>query len=573
MSKPLNVSELKSSSPKELLKRYPKLEPFKTAAQPSTQTMAVAPAPPPTSGLEPYSGEWTQREAKHLVNRTLFGANREKISHALDQGLEASVTELLADYNLPEPPLNTLAEFSVPIGETWVDAHLEDVSQVVTRAVSLYSWTNGLILNQSFSIREKMTLFWHDHFSTQSDVIEDPRFIYKHISLLRENALGNYKELCKKITVDPAMLRFLNGNQNFNVAPNENYARELLELFSIGKGPQAGPGDYTNYTEDDIAAAARVLTGWIDLGFGSLTPGEEIGSAFFDIAHDLEPKQFSERFNNTIINNQGEDEYSALIDMIFQQDACASFICRKLYRFFVHYIIDDSVETNMIQPMADILIANDYDITPVLEALFKSAHFYDAEVVGCMIKNPLDFILGMLNQFDVQISDEDVVQQYATWTGLAFAIPLLQMDYYNPPSVAGWQAYYQAPTYYRKWINSVTLPIRMVIAPALIFEGLDIEGETIFIDTLEFVNSMPEPSDVNELITDVTDFLYARPATASQKIYLKQFLLQGLPDFEWNVEYTNYLDDPEDEDLTNSVRNKTNLFLYGCLTLPEAFVA
>ena len=147
------------------------------------------------------------------------------------------------------------------------------------------------------------------------------------------------------------------------------------------------------------------------------------------------------------------------------------------------------------------------------------------------------------------------------------------MDYYNPPSVAGWQAYYQAPQYYRKWINSVTLPIRMIIPPALIFDGLTIEGETIFIDTLDFVNNMPEPSDVNLLIEDVTNIIYARPATDDQKFYLKQFLLQGLPDFEWNIEYTNYLDDPENEDLVNSVRNKTNLFLYGCLTLPEALVA
>lgn len=570
MSKPLRLEELHSVSPIELKKRFPNIDNFKPHKPASP---LPSPAPPPETGLEPYVGEWTQREAKHLVNRALFGANKSNIELTISNGLNTSVDNLLTDIVLPPPPINTTGEFNVPLGETWVNAPLTDVEQLTTRSSSLRSWTNGLILNQEYTIREKMTLFWHNHFAIQGSIVDDPRFIYNHMTLLRENALGNFREFVKKITVDPSMLRFLNGNQNFNTAPNENYARELLELFSIGKGPLVGPGDYTNYTEDDIAAAARALTGWIDAGFGSQTEGEEITANFFVEGHDIEPKQFSERFNNTVINNQTDEEYIALVDMIFQQDECARFICRKLYRFFVHYIIDDSVEINMIQPMADILIANDYEIKPVLEALFKSTHFYDNEVIGCMIKNPLDFILGMMNQFDVSISDEDVIQQYETWLGLAYAIPLLQMDYYNPPSVAGWQAYYQAPQFYRKWINSVTLPIRMVIAPALIFGGLDIQGETIFIDTLDFVNNLPEPSDVNILITDATDFLYARPATTEQKVYLKQFLLQGLPDFEWNVEYTNYLDDPENEDLVNSVRNKTNLFLYGCLTLPEAFLA
>ena len=569
MSKPLTLEELKNSSPEDFKKRIPSLRKF-----PSPPKAPVAsPAPPPETGMEPYTSQWTQREAKHLINRVLFGANKENIDLTISQGMDSSVELLLADYDIPSPPLNTTGDFNVPIGETWVDAHLESIDQINNRAVSLFSWTVGLLVNQDYSIREKMTLFWHNHFVVQGEVVQDPRLVYKHVTLLRENGLGNFREFVKAITIDPAMLRYLNGNQNFNIAPNENYARELLELFTIGKGPLVGPGDYTNYTEDDIAATARVLTGWVDLGFGSLTPDEEVTSEFFDVGHDDQPKQFSNRFNDAVINNQGASEYSALIDMIFQQDECARHICRKLYRFFVNYIIDDSVESNMIQPMAVILIANDYEVKPVLEALFKSAHFYDSEVVGCMIKNPIDSIMGLLNQFNVQISDVDLVQQYGTWLGLSFATPLLQMDYFNPPSVAGWQAYYQAPLFYRKWINSVTLPIRMIIPPALIFDGLDIEGETIFIDTLSFVNTMPEPSDVNILIDDVTNFLFARPATIAQKIYLKLYLLQGLPDFEWNVEYTNYLDDPDNPDLLESIRNKTNLFLYGCLTLPESLLA
>ncbi len=234
MSKPLTIEDLKNSSPKELLKRFPKIKKFKAPAE---NAIPASPAPPPETGLEPYVGEWTQREAKHLINRILFGANKENIDLTIANGLDASVASLLADYDLPEPPINTTAEFNVPIGETWVNSPLVDIEQLNDRVISLFSWTKGLIVNQEYSIREKMTLFWHNHFVVQGDIVEDTRFIYHHFTLLRENALGNFKEFCKKITTDPSMLRYLNGNQNFNVAPNENYARELLELFTIGKGP------------------------------------------------------------------------------------------------------------------------------------------------------------------------------------------------------------------------------------------------------------------------------------------------------------------------------------------------
>ncbi|MBK9745017.1 MAG: DUF1800 family protein [Saprospiraceae bacterium] len=119
------------------------------------------------------------------------------------------------------------------------------------------------MLKGDANIREKMTMFWHNHFVTAD--INDPRYNYIYISLLRKNALGNFKQLTKDITIDPAMLNYLNGRDNTGQAPNENYARELMELFTLWQSPLAGPGDYTTYTEDDIKEMARVLTGWIDV--------------------------------------------------------------------------------------------------------------------------------------------------------------------------------------------------------------------------------------------------------------------------------------------------------------------
>ena len=118
------------------------------------------------------------------------------------------------------------------------------------------------MLNEQASLREKMVLFWHNHFVTALGTIGDPRYGFRYNALLRKYALGNFKELALAITIDGAMLKYLNGNRNSKAAPDENYARELQELFTIGKGPEIGPGDYTNYTEDDVKAAAKVLTGW-----------------------------------------------------------------------------------------------------------------------------------------------------------------------------------------------------------------------------------------------------------------------------------------------------------------------
>ena len=157
--------------------------------------------------------------------------------------------------------------------------------------------------------QEKLTLFWHNHYVTQG--INDPQMVYNYITLLRENGLGNFRELTKQMTIEPAMLIYLNGNQNSAVAPNENYARELLELFTIGKGPAVGPGDYTNYTEDDVVEMARVLTGWIVRGgFTTDTVNNPLKSEFRPARHDDGTKQLSHRFDDIEIDDMGENEYA-----------------------------------------------------------------------------------------------------------------------------------------------------------------------------------------------------------------------------------------------------------------------
>ncbi len=521
-----------------------------------------------TTGLDPYNGPWEYEQAAHLLRRTIYGPTYTQIKDAAQNGMDNVVAQLLTVQPLPPPPVNYDYDQdpNVAIGETWIDSpYILTENFIPYRTRSLLGWTMGLMLNQGISLREKMTLFWHNHFVTAD--INDPKFVYKYITLLRENALGNFKDLVKMVTIDPAMLRYLNGNQNTKTAPNENYARELMELFTLGKGELAGPGDYTTFTEDDVVAIAKVLTGWRDVGFTTLE-FIPVGSVFISNRHDTDPKQLSHRFDDVIINNNNEQEYADLIDIIFQKEEVSKFICRKLYRWFLYYKIDEDIEQNVIAPMAQMLIDNDYEIAPVVEALLKSEHFYDAENYGCMIKDPIDFSLAIINQFEVQIPS-DLELQYRVWLNLYEIPTVLQMQYYNPPSVAGWTAYYQTPSYYQIWINSVTLPYRALYVGLMLTTGINIPGNNPVIDVLAFVDSIDDPYDVNNVIDEFVKILFSKDIEANQKLFLKTVLIPGLPDFEWNVEYTEYASDPGNVAVANSVRNKLVNLLYVMLTMPE----
>jgi len=215
-----------------------------------------------TAGLEPYSGLWGKDQAAHLLRRAMFGAAKADIDLLAQKSAGEAVDLLLA----PQPdevsqPLNVDARDMVPVGSTWVTALYKDPNSTFTptgvRISSLKAWSIGLLLNQPLSAREKMVLFWHNHFVTSTATVNDPRFSYWYFSILRKNALGNFKSLVRSVTLDGAMLRYLNGNTNTKTSPNENYGREMQELFTIGKGPEIAPGDYTNYTEADVKAAAH----------------------------------------------------------------------------------------------------------------------------------------------------------------------------------------------------------------------------------------------------------------------------------------------------------------------------
>jgi uncharacterized protein (DUF1800 family) len=526
-----------------------------------------------TNTLNPYTGPWEYEQAAHLLRRATFGPTYAQIREAVDNGMAMTLNTLFEDIPMPADPVNYYFQNdpNVAVGETWLNAPYSlEVNLQQYRFRSIYGWTMDTLINEGMSIREQMTLFWHNHFAVSN--VNDPKFMHKHITLLRENATGNFRDLVKAVTIDPSMLRFLNGRQNTANAPNENYARELLELFTIGKGPQVGPGDYTNYTEDDIREIAKVLTGWRDRGYLTLNPDQAVESAFFNVLHDNSTKQLSHRFDNITIDNAGPEEYSNLIDIIFTKDEVARYISRKLYRWFVYYEITDEIEMNIIEPMAQIMIDNDYEIQPALEALLSSEHFFNFLNVGPMIKNPMVFIMNILRQFEVQFPTE-MFQSYNMKFRLYQATTLLQMQYYFPPSVAGWKAYYQEPLYYRTWINSTTLQYRFGYTDVLSTVGYVFGGQRLVIDVLNFITTIDNPYDPNDVVLEFVKILFPQPITDGQVTALKEILVPGLPDFEWTVEYGEYAADPDNSDLALSIEVKLRNLLRTMLTMPEFYLS
>lgn len=528
------------------------------------------------TGLTPYIGPWTFEQAAHLLRRTTYAPTYDNIKWSVNQGLAFTLATLFQELPQPQPPVNAFYtnDPEVDVGETWIDAPYSDVTPEASyRFRSLTSWTIGQMWNEGIHIREKLTLFWHNHFPVNA--VEDPKFLYRYIATLRNFAWGNFRQLTKDITIDPAMLRYLNGNQNKKEAPNENYGRELLELFTIGKGPLAGPGDYTNYNEQDVQQFARVLSGWRDFGITVESIDGEFGSYFSPDRHDDGIKTLSGHFNNEVINNMGDQEYAHLIDIIFEQDEVARFICRKLYRWFVFHEIDQTVENDIIQPMAQILIDNDYEIKPALLALLGSEHFFETQNIGVIIKNPFDHLMSILTVFDVETStplDELYDSWYRVW-GFAKS---MQMTYFEVPEVAGWQAYYREPLYYRNWLNASTLPLRVSYSDGLANAGFfpyQANGELMRVDVLKILSTLDAPDDPNAVVDELAAILFPKPISGDRKAALKEILLPGLPDFEWTVEYLAYIANPGNPSYANPVDAKLRALVRAMISFPDFYLS
>lgn len=520
--------------------------------------------------MQVYTGPWTKAEAAHLLRRTTFGATNQQILNAVTNGMAATVSSILQMPVVDQPLAYDAGEQVVAQGTTWVNAvYPSDLTQnqqtETARFMSLGAWIAKNMNQEQLCIAEKMVFFWQNHFGVTG--IAESRAMYHFLDLLRQHALGDFKQMVKDVTIHPSMLLFLNGATNTIYSPNENYARELLELFTIGKGEQIATGDYSTYTEADVASGAKIFTGYIVSGIKSST-ATQATATFTPSYHDNTSKTLSYHFNNQVITGAGASEYSNYIDVIFSQPHVANFICTKLYRYFVNYDITPIVQTDVIDILAQTFISNNYQILPVLQQLFTSDHFYDMSVRGAIIRNPMEMILGVMNPTQT-IPNFGLVGDYQMYITLYSVADSMGQSYLIPPSVAGWGAYYQVPSFSKLWINSTYIKKRFDIVSALVYTGVPIGVNTLKMNLLGFLNGLSDPSNAQQVIDDICDVFFPKTIDAVDKLTLKAILTNGLPDFEWTLQYNNYIADPSNSTFYTPVTQRMQALMNVVLKMPQ----
>jgi uncharacterized protein (DUF1800 family) len=519
------------------------------------------------SGINTYTGAWTDQEIVHLLKRTMFGAKKADVDYFKTKTMSQAVDELINPVAPnPAPPVKEYVTSTTPgvtpdanivQGTTWVNDINSDGTVQSQRRASYKKWLTGIMINQDRSIREKLVMFWIDHFGNEATDVGNANWIYKQQELVRQYALGNFKQMIDAVTRDYAMLRYLNGYLNVASAPDENYARELFELFTLGKGPGS------QYTEADVKEAAKVLTGWRVNGTTYTT--------FFDTnRHSAANKTFSSFFNNTVVTGRtgataGQLELNDLLNMTFATPECAKFICRKIYRWFVYYTIDTATETNVITPLADIFRTSNYDIKPVLTALFKSEHFFDMINRGCMIKSPADQVVGSLREMNVQfpvLTDWDT--NYGLWNTFYAWMVNMGQNLHDPPNVSGMPAYYQEPLFHEIWINSDSLPKRNQFTDIMINTGYARNGQRVQFNCVTFAQTLTNPGNPNDLIDEALKLFYRNDLSTQSKNQIKtQILLSGQQwDYYWTNAWTAWVASPTTANFNTINTRLKSLFQY-----------
>ncbi|MEM7367092.1 MAG: DUF1800 domain-containing protein [Bacteroidota bacterium] len=366
------------------------------------------------------------RQVKHLLWRAGFGPQASSLDLLNRRTPEEVLNQLLEDSDVRESVLfsdmiagNTGEEIQNRNQMSGVERQMLQMNdRKFVRSINV-AWVRRMATHPA-QLREKMTLFWHDHFACRLVL---PRLVQLQQNTLRVHALGKFGDLLKAISYDPGMLQFLNNQQNRKSHPNENFARELLELFTLGRG---------HYTETDIKEAARAFTGW---GFNR--KGEFV---FKSRQHDYEPKRF--------LGKRGNFDGDDILNILLEQGRTAYHLTEKIYRYFVH---PEPVH-EVVQQWADVFYNSDYDIALLMKTIFSSAHFYESRNMGARIKSPIEYLAGMMRGMAMQIPNKE---------GILLIQKVLDQVLLQPPNVAGWPDG-------TNWINGTSLMMRMKIPQALI---------------------------------------------------------------------------------------------------------
>jgi hypothetical protein len=367
----------------------------------------------PRWAWQPYrpspEAPWNLQRVGHLYRRAAFGATHGELETGLKAGPEALVVQLLKGGP-------GLVEF---------DADMEPLAANIARyndAIHLRAWWLTRMLHSPHPLQEKITLFWHNHFATSYAKVQSARFMLGQYRLMRRHALGSFAELLREMSSDPAMMIWLDTRDSKKGNPNENYARELMELFSLGIG---------HYTEQDIRQAARAFTGWEIQGTKAVFNARQ---------HDNGEK--------TVLGQTGNWNADDIVRICLEQKSAAPFLVGKLYRFLISETVTPTPE--LLEPLAAQFRKSGYDFSAVVKTMLSSNLFFSPQVYRTRIKSPVDFVLNIVRGLEGKIGA----------TALAQALEQLGQNLFSPPSVKGWDGG-------RSWLNGQTLLFRQNLALAL----------------------------------------------------------------------------------------------------------
>jgi uncharacterized protein (DUF1800 family) len=350
----------------------------------------------------------------HLLRRAGFGASPEEIAAFAQLGFAGAVDRLVDYEAVPNGALDAQV--------TQLESELD-----LTKLPAIQTIWLTRMLRTARPLEEKMTLFWHDHFATGNAKVGRPQAMYDQNTLFRANALGNFRTLLQGVSRDPAMLRWLDSNANRKASPNENFARELMELFTMGEG---------NYTELDVREAARAFTGWF------VNRQEGFAFNFNRNQHDAGAK--------TILGRTGNWDGGDVIDILLEQPATAQFMATKLFTFFVH----DHPAPSTINRLADTFRGSGYEVRELVRAILHSPELSSDEAYHALVKSPAEHVVGTMKTLGI---DEVGSAPLGLLNRMGMAL-------FNPPSVAGW-------AWGAAWINTATLLERLNAAPNFMQAG------------------------------------------------------------------------------------------------------
>ena len=362
-------------------------------------------------------------DARFLLTRTGFAANASEVAAYVGMTREQAVDALLAgartDAATPAPAWTIESVPSRDVRQAWTpDERRAEQRERSRRYDELRGWWVREMTTTRSPLTERMTLFWHDHFTSGEDKIQFPQLMFRQNELLRRDALGNFGDLLHAVAKDPAMLQYLDGASNRRGRPNENFAREVMELFTLGEG---------HYSQRDVAEAARAYTDW------TLDPDT--------LAYRFDPKTHDDG-EKTVLGQTGHFDGDQVLDILLAQPETATFITTALWREF----ISETPDATQVAPIAERLRTSHYDIRTALRGVFLSEAFWDERNRGVLVKSPAEFVVGAVRELDLGYAGQDA-------TPLAAQIRNFGENLFYPPNVKAWPGG-------ENWINSSTLLAR-----------------------------------------------------------------------------------------------------------------